>query len=146
MTPDQLADRLRGFARALEQGAGGIALVAAIRAMAVYKRRIFNDGLTSSGVAIGRYSQEWSEVRRARGRQVSYVDLQFTGELFESIQVGTRDNRVVIETKNRLNFEKVENIEQKFKKDIFSFGANERDAYTKGIELELINLRRQWLI
>jgi len=52
------------------------------------KQRIFNRGLASNNSAIGDYkSKFWKKKRDERGNQIGFVDLEFTGDLRNSIQV-----------------------------------------------------------
>lgn len=56
-------------------------------AMALMKRRIFNDGLDAEGKRFGGYvSKQYREKRIKAGRRVDKKDLQFEGSLFASIQ------------------------------------------------------------
>lgn len=52
------------------------------------KQRIFNRGLASNNSPIGDYkSKFWKKKRDERGNQIGYVDLEFSGDLRNSIQV-----------------------------------------------------------
>ena len=60
------------------------------------KYRIFNEGLASDGSKIGNYrSLSYKRAREARGRQTSYKDLEFEGDLRRSLTVGTNGNEFV---------------------------------------------------
>jgi hypothetical protein len=67
-------------------------------------RRIFNEGLATDGRPIGQYKDgSWKKRREAEGRQTGYVDLQFSGELFQSIDLGVDGNQLLIGFKNDRN-------------------------------------------
>lgn len=65
--------------------------------------RIFKKGLNAAGTKIGKYGRYYSKVydslwvplRKSRGLQVEYVDLNFTGELKSSLVVEKQDDTVV---------------------------------------------------
>lgn len=61
------------------------------------KQRIFNRGLNSSESPIGEYTSKWWKKKRdERGNQIGYVDLEFTGDLRNSIQVVQENNSEVV--------------------------------------------------
>lgn len=64
------------------------------------KRRVYNRGLASGGVAIGKYvrriGRDWGDVREAAGRQTGYVDLEFKGDQRRDIVVGRSKGRNAI--------------------------------------------------
>jgi hypothetical protein len=141
------AGRLQALAKELQNSQADILLVAAVRTNGFLKRRIFNEGLATDGAKIGEYSKtsEWIEIRQKRGRQVGYVDLQFTGELFESIQAGTRGQSATIEIKNRENQEKARKNENIFRKKIFELGQNEIEQAELAVQLEVSAIIKKWL-
>ena len=85
------------------------------------KFRIFNKGQNSGGTPIGKYkSKFWMKVRRqgypkggfnAIGRQISKVDLEYTGELRNSIQVVKDSDGVALAIINDHNFDKAKGQE-----------------------------------
>jgi hypothetical protein len=91
------------------------------------KSRIFNDGLDSKEAKIGKYkSTSWIAKRSENGRQTSNVDLEFTGELRDSIQVVRSKNEVFIVINNDKDFAKAKGQESRRKKKIFIFSRDER--------------------
>lgn len=61
------------------------------------KQRIFNRGLNSSESPIGEYKSKWWKKKRdERGNQIGFVDLEFTGDLRNSIQVVQENNSEVV--------------------------------------------------
>lgn len=80
--------------------------VAALQVMqAEMTFRIFNDGKAADGSDIGTYrSDSHKRIRRNRGRQTSYKDLELDGDLRRSIVRGTSSGQNVIgftDDKNR---------------------------------------------
>lgn len=60
-------------------------------------QRIFNRGEDAEGNIIGPYSSEaYKQLREDRGLQTTKIDLQFSGDLFRSIDIGTSNNIPVI--------------------------------------------------
>lgn len=61
------------------------------------KQRIFNRGLNASESPIGAYKSKWWKKKRdERGNQTGFVDLEFTGDLRNSIQVVQENNSEVV--------------------------------------------------
>lgn len=69
-------------------------LVAGLNAaMAVMKRRIFNQSLAADGTDLGPYfSEQYARDRRREGRQTAKKDLEFHGTLRRAIEVVTVNN------------------------------------------------------
>lgn len=54
---------------------------------ALLKQRVFSKGINSNELSIGKYKdRKWATKRFNAGRQIAYVDLNFTGSLMDSIQ------------------------------------------------------------
>jgi hypothetical protein len=89
--------------------------------------RIFNDGKDSANKPIGKYkSKPWIKNRTSKGLQTGFVDLQFSGDLFNSMQVVKRGNDVYIAIINDDDYQKVVGQEERRKKTIFLPTENER--------------------
>lgn len=90
---------LERLAKKIEKKPKDWVLFAGKQAEAIIQNRIFNEGKTTGGQMFGRYkTKAWKKKRAAKGRQVSYKDLQMTGDFRKSIKPVTRsDNRVTIE-------------------------------------------------
>lgn len=82
-----------------------VELVAASGQLAFMQRRIFNDGVATDGQLItskvakkevGVYGKSHGKRRKAKGFQVSKVDLSFNGDHRRSIQIGRLEGRTVI--------------------------------------------------
>ena len=62
-----------------------------------YLQRIFNDGQNTNGTQIGSYTPgRYKALRNKEGKRIDKVDLQFSGDLFRSIDTGTLGKDVVI--------------------------------------------------
>jgi len=70
------------------------ALVAGLNAaMAIMKRRIFNQSMAADGSSLGPYfSEQYERDRRREGRQVARKDLEFEGTLRRAIEVVSVNN------------------------------------------------------
>ncbi len=94
--------------------------------------RIFTLGKRSDGTPIGQYKSEGYKKKRSKaGRQTTMVDFQFTGDLFNSIQVGSLNNRPAVGIVSNAKAEIADNLEKRFGV-VFSASIDERD---KAIEV-----------
>ena len=76
-------------------------LLAGKYAEGLLKNRVFNKGMYSDRGKLGKYiSRSWATKRFNAGRQIAYVDLNFTGGLMDSIVVGEDENNVAIYINN----------------------------------------------
>lgn len=64
--------------------------------LALYKRRIFNEGKATDLTPIGVYRSNHIRRREKRGRQIGYKDLFFEGDLNRAIQVGESGEEPVL--------------------------------------------------
>ena len=103
------------------------------------KYRIFVAGEGSDQSKIGRYlSQEYIAQRQRRNLQTSYVDLTYTGRLYNSItqkQTSTGVDIIVINNQEEL----VKNIENRYGR-IFTQTKEEQDQLTKTIADKITKL------
>ena len=110
-------------------------LLGAKRIEGLLKRRVFNDGKDSKGDSIGQYkSKKWKKKREEKGRQIGYIDLEFTGDLRNSIQVVSEGNDVYLAIIRDKDFAKAKGNEALRKKDIFLPTEDERERTEKYIE------------
>ena len=103
--------------------------VACSSVLGVLLQRIFNKGEAADGGLIGptlssnrfgAYSEKYGRLRESKGRRVDKVDLQFSGSLFESIQIGTSGGKQVIGITSAEQTQIAEKQEKvNFKKPIF---------------------------
>ena len=153
-------------------------LVAILQLEADFKRRIFNEGISENGTPIGKYNKDFAvrynessfqtlnktakkrvkgfegkrinyiELRKKAGRQVDYVDLQFTDRLFNSINKQFYNGNWVLAftDKNRLNVARAN--EANFKKLIFTPSAEEikaaNYAYNEHLKIKIQELFDKW--
>lgn len=81
-----MVNRFSTFGYKLESKKEYILFVPLQLALAEYKDRLFTKGLNSSGEKIQQgYKRTQRKARKKRGRQVEYVDFNFTGSLEKDI-------------------------------------------------------------
>ena len=98
------------------------------------KQRIFNDGVGSNGSKIGKYkSKSWITKRSENGRQTNTVDLEFTGDLRNSIKPVKSGRDVFLVVVNDRDFAKAKGQEDRRKKEIFTPTSSERESVEKYI-------------
>jgi len=106
---------------------------------AAIRRRIFNEGGATDG-KIGDYKTKSKLIREQKGLQTIYVDLEVTGTLRRSIQVGISENDKVlgiaeINYENNFSTDKNANVQEKnFKKEIFTISEKEIEIAFKGAD------------
>lgn len=84
------------ISRNLKEYAQDASMVALVSLTADLKYRIHNEGEKTVG-KIGRYtSQSWIRQRQQHGRQVGYIDLQYTGQLFRDLSTGQSQGDAVM--------------------------------------------------
>lgn len=85
------------------------------------KQRIFNDGGASNGSKIGKYkSKAWITKRSENGRQTNNVDLEFTGDLRNSIKPVKSGRDIFLVVVNDKDYAKAKGQEDRRKKEIFT--------------------------
>lgn len=99
---------------------------------ALIKKRVHNRGEKSSGELIGGYSKAWAKRRKNHpkaARQVSYVDLEFDGDLRKDTVIGkaSDNNANVLGFKTELATDKATGNEARFGGPIFSPSKEETD-------------------
>lgn len=78
-------------------------------------RRIFNEGKRSDGSSIGQYKVgPYKNKRESSGRQTNYIDFQFSGDLFYSIQVGNLNGKPAVGIISQKEADISENLEKRF--------------------------------
>lgn len=88
ITQDNWAQSVRFITNEVVKYKGTLLLLGGKYLEGEMKQRIFNKGLSSTLIKIGKYkSKFWKKKREERGNQIGYVDLEFSGDLFNSIQV-----------------------------------------------------------
>lgn len=152
--------------------------VAMRQLIAKFTTRIFNQGKATNGAQIGNYSTktyvkfaegdfkslnknaqkrtrqsvnrkiQYIELRKKAGRQVAYVDLQFTDRLFNSIVVAYTDGHWTLGFNNLERAQIARENEVRFKKQIFYPSEEEiaeaKRAATQYIGIQMQNLFNTW--
>lgn len=127
ITLEQLKDRLQFITTRLNAKKVDFLVLGGKNLEGLIKARIFNDGLDSGERKIGKYkSKSWIAKRSENGRQTSNVDLEFTGELRDSIQVVRSGDKVFLVVVNDKDFAKAKGQEDRRKKKIFTPSRDER--------------------
>ncbi len=136
ITVEQFAKRLPSVVRLVNARIPGFLLVAGKRLEGLQKQRIFNDGKASDGSQIGEYSESYSKFRQnfRSSRQVDYVDLQLTGDLFKNFQVLKDGDDIVLAIPNDKDYFKATINEEKFGKIIFEPTEGEERDVEKDFE------------
>ncbi len=162
---DQLSDELKKAVYNAEE-------VAIRQLLAKFTRRIFNEGKATNGLQIGNYSTRttvkldqgnysflnknaqkrtktylnknipYIELRRKAGRQVAYVDLQFTDRLFNSVVVGYMNGSWTLGFNNLERAKIARENEVRFKKTIFE-PSEEEIAEAKRAAIQYIGIQMQ---
>lgn len=127
ITIEQLKDRLQFITTRLNAKKVDFLVLGGKNLEGLMKARIFNEGLDSGERKIGKYkSKSWIAKRSENGRQTSNVDLEFTGELRDSIQVVRSGDKVFLVVVNDKDFAKAKGQEDRRKKKIFTPSRDER--------------------
>lgn len=88
--------------------------------------------LAKKRLKIGKGNEEefsgltYKELRELKGLQVNFVDLQFTGRLFESIQVVQKDGKTTVAITDKDRAKIANYLEDKYEKTIFALGKEEK--------------------
>lgn len=128
MTPEQFKAKLNLISTELSRSTGNLLLLGGKDLEGRMKRRIFNDGKNTAETKIGKYkSKYWTKKRSESGNQTGFVDLEFTGDLRNSMQVVQEKNAVyfvIINDKDYLKSQGQELIQGKKR------GQNKMDIFT----------------
>ena len=150
MNIDQYRSKIEILGSEFEEIIKNAPIVQAQDLLGAISYRIFNEGKSSDGSAIGQYAGadsksrgRYKALRNARGRRIDTVDLQFTGSLFESIKTGSDENGALI----GFTIDELAKIgrynEERYKKAIFkpseSEAENAKELMVDWIKEELNN-------
>jgi len=98
---NQLAKKITASIPKIEVLTANAEVVATTTAQGDIIRRIFNEGKRTDGASIGLYtSPPYKRRRESEGRQTKYVDLQFSGDLFNSIGIGQFNGNAAVGIKS----------------------------------------------
>ncbi len=84
------------ISRNLKEYAQDASMVALVSLTADLKYRIHNEGEKTVGKIGGYKSPYWIKERQQEGRQVGYIDLQYTGQLFYDLTYGQSRGQAVM--------------------------------------------------
>ena len=101
---------------------------------AAFKNRVFNSEAGTkdiTGQGLGKYSNSYAKYRKAHGRQIANIDLEFTGSLRRDIKVISKENNVSVAILAQTELNKVIHLEKLFKKNIFDFNSDEIEETNK---------------
>lgn len=87
MTSEQLIQGLKDWKSLMRLNRGVLMEKTVAAILPVYKQRIFGGGFDADMGYIGEYrSKIWVQERLKKGLQVDYVDLKFSGKLYDAIK------------------------------------------------------------
>lgn len=110
---------------------------ACLDSIALVTNRIQNRGENSNGGNIGEYSPKYADYRSKNGRQTSFVDLTFTGEMVNGIALDkTSENEYVVGFISKEAGDKAEWNEARFG-EVFSLTNQEIELVGQAIESNL---------
>lgn len=120
MTTDELRLRLASVAAKINAASNQFLLLGAKDLEGRMKLRIFSDAQDANNNSIGDYkSKSWIKKRKETGRQIAKVDLEYTGQLRNSIQVVQDSKETVLAIINDEDFLKAKGQEERRNKIIF---------------------------
>lgn len=83
------SDVVKTFASAIDE----CEIAACLRIEGLIKRRVHTQGQKGDGSQIGQYQRDsYKKLRKSKGRQIQYVDLQFEGDLIRGYATGKTDD------------------------------------------------------
>jgi len=154
ITRENFQNKVRQLAIEVANYKGDLLLLGGKYLEGEMKQRIFNKGLNSAETPIGSYkSKWWKKQRQKKGTQIGFVDLEFTSDLRNSIQVvQENDSEVVLAVINDKEFDKAKGQELiqakkigKKKMDIFVPSQNE-EIETSVYITDLLNEKIEQII
>ena len=121
ISSENLRNKIGFLATSVAANRSKYLLLGGKRLEGLLKFRVFNEGIATNESKIGKYkSKSWIKKRAKNGRQVGSVDLEFTGELRDSIQVVQDKRDVFLAIVDDRDFAKAKGQESRRKKEIFT--------------------------
>lgn len=114
--------------QAVEQGRSAMAI------------RIFNDQRGTKdivGKGLGKYSNPYAELRKARGLQAKVIDLNFTGSLQRDIKTVRNGEKITIAVPSEGERKKIGYIEKRYNTNIFDLSKDEKKEVMSAIKFNL---------
>lgn len=81
------------------------------------KERVFLKGISTTGKKRGYASAGWKLLRAQKGKQIAFVDLNYTGSLSNSFKTVVDGDKVVMTVDNDVNYFDKLKQEERFRKD-----------------------------
>jgi hypothetical protein len=124
---EDLSKKIEASIPRLQAASANAEVVANNEALGTILGRIFNDGQKTNGSKIGSYTSEsYKRKRESAGLQTNQIDLQFEGDLFNSVQVGTLNGRPAVGIINSDEAEISGHLEERYG-PIFQASLSERE-------------------
>jgi len=133
MKAEELPNKLDQAANAFAELFANAPQVASQEVLGSYLQRIFNSGLNTNGTQIGQYVGSGSKSkgrykakRNEAGLRIDKVDLQFSGDLFRSIDTGTLGADSVLGFTNTERKQVADHLEKRYG-DVFTASKEEQE-------------------
>lgn len=81
------------------------------------KQRVFLKGISTSGLKRNYSSKSWKLIRAQKGKQIIFVDLNYTGSLSQSFKTVMDGEKAVMFVDNDVNYFDKLRQEERFRKD-----------------------------
>jgi len=138
---NQLVQNIENLINDLPVIVGDIILQIGLDGKALIQRRVQEEGKTASGESTGLYSTAYEKKRAKKGRQINFVDVTDTGEMWRSIgfkekKQNNKESIVTIAgrdefTQNKINW----NSEKKF--EILKLSGSEEETLNSVFDEEM---------
>jgi len=105
--------------------------------LVLVKDRIQQHGENALESPIGTYSKTWASFRSKHGRQVSYIDLTYSGDLMRNYSIIPDNNGLGIGFTSDREANKAKSLEKRFKAPIFDLSSDEQKFIEDKIEAKV---------
>ncbi len=147
MNQKEFEDRLNKVVPTVTEALSKLELRAAQAAKVIILTRVFTSGGSKDikGKNLKPYSKGYAKFRENAGFQTDTKDLQLTGQLLESVDVGVKDNKPAMGFTNSLASDKADWQEKQNKTIIFALSADEKTEVVNEAKTQVIEeLRKIW--
>lgn len=111
----QLANKIQRTLPSISVAVANSEVVGTSTALGDITRRIFNEGKRTDGANIGNYtSPPYIARRKNKSLQVNYIDLQFSGDLFNSIKQGRFNDNPAVGIVSEKENDVADHLEKRF--------------------------------
>jgi hypothetical protein len=101
--------------------------VALTTVLAIHKPRIFEQGLNENGNKIGTYSPKYAIKKKKIGRQSSFVNLEFTGQMKQDYGLIINGDKYAFGFQNEENDKKMGYAQERYNAGIAHLSQSEMD-------------------